>query len=127
MNATTIETKTAHTTKKTVTINGANFSDLNGFYTEMETVMAKHVEWNPIRNLHGLNDLLCGGFGAHKYKEPFTLVWANSLTSQTALDFPSTIKYITDSNFYSEQKVQPLYNILVDIIKSHSHIELVLA
>jgi len=115
------------TQNKTLSINGQNFSDLNGFYTEMESVMTKNLEWKPIRNLHGLHDLLSGGFGALSYKEPFTLIWVNSEISQSALDFPSTIKFTDDLTSHTKHKTQALFNVLVDIIKSHPHIELVLA
>ena len=115
------------TQNKTISINGENFYDLDSFYAEMKNVMAKDLEWNPSRNLHGLHDLLSGGFGALSYKEPFTLIWVNSEISQSALDFPSAIKFTDDLTSHTKHKTQALFNVLIDIIKSHPHIELVLA
>jgi RNAse (barnase) inhibitor barstar len=126
--------KQAKNMKKTITIDGNNFSDLNGFYTELESAMHKNIDWEVSRNLYALNDLLGGGFGVNDFKEPFTLVWKNSLKSKMDLDFPATIKYMADTKPSNSDlqleimpKAEPLFVILVNIIKTHPHIELVLA
>ncbi|HXU28848.1 MAG TPA: Barstar (barnase inhibitor) [Bacteroidia bacterium] len=120
--------------KKTITLNANNFSDLAGFCNELKNLMVKSDEFKIDARLHLINDILCGGLGVHNYKEPITLVWQNSQKSQADLDFPSTIKHTEDSHFTNPQlqapapkKVQPLFNVLVDIIQAQHHIELVLA
>jgi RNAse (barnase) inhibitor barstar len=129
----TTMTKPANTPKKNLTINGNNFSDLAGFYAELENTFIKNNDIKFGRNLLALNDLLVGGFGVTAYNEPFTLIWTNSLKSQTDLDFPASIKFVSDKSVSPQpetttpHKTETLFNILVGIIQKHKHIELVLA
>ena len=120
--------------KKNITINGNNFSDLKGFYTEIENVLSKHIDWKSQKNVLNLNDILRGGFGVHNSEEPITLIWENSEKSKTDLDFPATIKLLVDDNFTNPElelntpkKIEPLFTILTNIIKAHKHIELIFA
>jgi RNAse (barnase) inhibitor barstar len=127
------KTKPAKNMKKTITIDGNNFFDLDSFYVELENAMQINVDWEVGRTLYALNDLLSGGFGMQAYREPYTLVWKHSLRSKMELDFPATIKYIADAQTTNPElepvspKAEPLFIILVNIIKTHQHIELVLA
>lgn len=100
--------------KLVLTIDGSNFSDMEGFYNEMDRVLTKDIDWQTGRNLNALNDLLRGGFGVHDYEEGFTLIWENSTKSQ--IDFQGSFSGDTASMFEK----------LVAIIHDHQHIELIL-
>ncbi len=97
------------TLKKTVTINGRNFSTSEGFYIEVDNVLTKELDWKTGHNLNAFNDLLRGGFGVHEYEEPIKIVWANSEKSKKDLSA------IIDG--------QTFYQIVVDIIREHAHVE----
>ena len=71
--------------KLVLTIDGLNFSDLEGFYDEIDRVLTKDLDWKTGHNLNAFNDLLRGGFGVHDYEEPFILIWKNSAKSKLEL------------------------------------------
>lgn len=89
--------------KKTIYINGDNFTDLEGFYTETDRVLTRNLGWQTGHNPDALSDLLRGGFGVYEYEEPVTIVWENFDQSVAALG-------------------QPLINTILEIITSHDHI-----
>ena len=62
---------------KIFTIDGNNFSDLEGFYNEIDKILTKDLNWKTGHNLDAYNDLLRGGFGVHEYEEPIVLRWIN--------------------------------------------------
>ena len=99
------------TTKKTIVIKGDTFSTLEGFYTEIDNILTKDLDWKTGHNLDAFNDLLRGGFGVHDYYEPIKLIWQNSHKSKSDLN---TLK-----------NGQAIYQILVDIIKDQDHIEFI--
>ena len=70
---------------KTMVLDGNRFSDLEGFYTEMDLLLTKNLTWKTGHNLDALNDLLRGGFGVHEYEEPITLRWINYNKSKKKL------------------------------------------
>ena len=43
---------------KTFTIDGNNFSDLEGFYDEIDKILTKDLEWKTGHNLDAYNDFL---------------------------------------------------------------------
>lgn len=90
--------------KKTIIINGENFSELATFYLETDKVLSKDLDWQTGRNLDAFSDLLEGGFGVHEYKEPIKLIWKGF--SKSKLDLG---KKLADK--------------LVRIIEEHDHIE----
>lgn len=73
--------------KKTIIINGENFSDLESFYDEIDKVLTKNLTWQTGHNLDAFNDLLRGGFGVYEYKEPINLIWKNTLKSKADLGY----------------------------------------
>lgn len=95
--------------KKTLTIDGKNFSNLEGFYDEIDRVLTKDLDWKTGHNLNALNDLLRGGFGVFEYEEPITLIWKNFNKSKKDLNQIKDGKSILD--------------LLIEIISEHSHIE----
>lgn len=70
---------------KTFMIDGNHFSDLEGFFTEIEKILTKNLDWKTGHNLDAYNDLLRGGFGAHEYEEPIVLKWLNYEKSKREL------------------------------------------
>lgn len=71
--------------KKTITINGDNFSDLETFFDEIDNVLTKDLDWKTGHNLNAFNDLLRGGFGIYEYEEPVKIVWTNFSYSRKTL------------------------------------------
>ena len=49
------------------TIDGRRFSNMAGFYDEVEQVFICGLDWKIGRNLNAFNDILRGGFGRHEY------------------------------------------------------------
>ena len=62
---------------KTFILDGNNFSDMEGFYSEIDKLLTKNLEWKTGHNLNAFNDLLRGGFNVHEYNEPITIRWIN--------------------------------------------------
>lgn len=89
--------------KKTIIIDGNNFSDLTSFYDEIDKVLTKDLAWQTGHNLDAFNDLLRGGFGIYEFNEPIIIIWKNFKKSKSDLGVR-----LTDT--------------LVDIISDHKHI-----
>lgn len=58
-------------------LDGNKFCDLEGFYTEIDKLLTKDLDWKTGHNLAAFNDLLRGGFGAHEYGEEIIVKWVN--------------------------------------------------
>ena len=72
-------------TMKTFILDGNNFTDIEGFYNEIDKLLTKNLEWKTGHNLNAFNDLLRGGFGVHEYEEPIIIRWINFNKSKKAL------------------------------------------
>lgn len=70
---------------KTFILDGNNFSDMEGFYDEIDRLLTKDLKWQTGHNLNAFNDLLRGGFGVHEYEEPITIRWVNYAKSKKDL------------------------------------------
>lgn len=90
-----------------VVIDGINFDNLEGFYSEIEVNLTKGLDFRIGRNLNAFNDILWGGFGVHEYEEPLRIIWRNIDKSRKDL------------------KTDDLFRALIEIIREHSHIDLV--
>ena len=62
---------------KTFILDGNNFSNMEGFYREIDKLLTKNLRWKTGHNLNAFNDLLRGGFNVHEYNEPITIRWIN--------------------------------------------------
>ncbi len=125
---------------KEIIIDGNLFFDLEGFFNEIDNIFTKDLDWQTGHNLDAFNDLLRGGFGVHGYGEPIKIIWLNGLKSKSDFGFDSTIKYLTNKistcNPINVENVKAdlekakihqgktLFEIIIEIIKGHSHIEL---
>ncbi len=90
--------------RQTILINGANISERQSFYDEIDRILTKDLDWQTGHNLNAFNDLLMGGFGVFEYEEPIKLIWT---------DFSNCKQRLGDK----------LTTILIEIIQSHEHVE----
>ena len=95
------------TTKPTFRIDGARFSDLEGFYDEIEKRVLRGERWG--RNLDAFNDILAGEFGP--LPREFRLEWVNSGLSQVRLP----------------QSGKGSFAQLLEMIRDHSNVDLLLS
>ena len=70
---------------KTFILDGNCFSDIDGFYDQIDKLLTKNLQWKTGHNLNAFNDLLCGGFGVHEYSESITIKWINYSKSKKDL------------------------------------------
>ena len=61
--------------REVFTIDGRRFSNMAGFYDEVERVFTFGLDWKMGRNLNAFNDILRGGFGRHEYGQPIHIRW----------------------------------------------------
>ena len=62
--------------KKKFIINGKKFSDMTGFYNEVQLVLTKKFMGFG-KNLDAFDDILYGGFGKFDENEEIVLIWKN--------------------------------------------------
>lgn len=125
-----------------IVIHGGHFSSLDGFYEEVSKVLMKDRDWE-VGTLDGFDDILYGGFGVFENKEKIEILWKESQKSKEELGLETTKVFyetkikqgkpfnvelaqqkLTD---LTEGKGQTLFDILVEIIESHTNITLTLA
>ena len=127
---------------KTIVINGVLIHDIVSFYKEVNGVFMQTENWQLAESLDAFNDLLYGSYGIIKDAEPLILVWKNHEQSRAALGKAATMAYYekklyAGSPFNQEliaQKLSELrddkgltyFDILIEIIKDHKNITLVL-
>jgi RNAse (barnase) inhibitor barstar len=128
--------------KREIILDGNNFSSLAEFYDEIQNKLTSGLDGEIGRNLDAFNDVLIGGFGVYEYGEIFKLLWKNSEKSKKDLGFAETIKYLerklkichpTNISFVTNDLEEAkkgngktLFEIIVDIIHEHTHVELTL-
>lgn len=126
---------------KKLEIDGGRFSNLKGFYDEVERGLTIGLEWKIGRNLDAFDDVLEGGFGMHDYGEDIELIWTNSERSKLKLGYEETVKYLQDKlgkchptakeklyknwNWQKNGIGKTLFEIIVEMIKEHNHIKLI--
>ncbi len=125
--------------RKTIVIDSSTFNDLEGFYTEIDRLLTKNLSWKTGHNFNALNDLLRGGFGVYEYEEPVIIIWKNTIKSKVDLGYKATIKHYENILFNchptnrdsikqflesaKQHQGDTLFDIIVEIIKEHDHIE----
>lgn len=130
------------TQKKEFIIDGSMFSTLKGFYDEVERVLCPNINFKWGRNLDGFNDILCGGFRSFEYDEAIDLIWKHSEKSRDDLGYDETVRYFkkclwrcyfsnrpeikNNMKMAKEGRGQTIFDMLIEIIKDHSHINLTL-
>jgi RNAse (barnase) inhibitor barstar len=121
--------------KQRYEIDGAAFKDLDGFYDEFSRKVILGAKWG--RNLDAFDDALSGGFGTPP--GGFTLAWRNSALSRTRLGHSEYAKLVEQrlQKYKSERSLADLaaaragsgptvYDLLLEIIRGHEDVELVL-
>ncbi len=122
-----------------IVIHGGHFSSLGGFYEEASSVLMKNTDWK-VGTLDGFNDILYGGFGIIEGKEEFEIIWKESEKSKEDLGYEATREFYENKirqgkpfnieliqqklDELIEGKGQTLFEILVEIIESHTNITL---
>lgn len=91
----------------TFRIDGSAFADLEGFYDEVERALLWGAPWG--RNLDAFNDILRGEFGPLPLR--FRIIWELSDVSRDRLG-------MSGKGSFAE---------LLEIIRDHDNVELVLA
>ncbi|KYH07096.1 MULTISPECIES: hypothetical protein [Chryseobacterium] len=128
-------------TRKMIVIHGGHFSSLGGFYEEASNVLMKDTDWK-VGTLDGFDDILYGGFGVIEGKEKIEIIWKEAEKSKEDLGFKATREFYENKirqgkpfnteliqqklNELTEGKGQTLFEILVEIIESHTNITLTL-
>lgn len=126
-------------TRSLIILNAQDFNDLDGFYTTIYSMMDHYEDWKPAHNLDAFNDMLYSGFG----KDPVKLIWEQSAKSRADLGLQATRDFYQhkidhgkpyNTDWANKQlealnsgEGATLFAILVEIISSHRHIELVLS
>ncbi len=119
--------------KKMTVINGGHFSDLEGFYEEVSELFMKDEDWK-VGTLDGFDDIL--------YGVDSDITWKDSQKSKEDLGFdltkefyenkirigkPFNMEFIQNKlNDLVAGNGQTLFEILVEILKSHQNINLIL-
>ena len=129
-----MEWNTSNNNKKKMTvINGGHFSDLEGFYNEVSELFMKDEDWI-VGTLDGFDDIL--------YGIDSDITWKDSEKSKKDLGFDLTKKFYENKirigkpfnveliqqklDDLIDGKGQTLFEILVEILKSHQNINLIL-
>lgn len=124
-----------------IVIHGGHFSSLNGFYEEVSGALMKDTDWK-VGTLDGFDDILYGGFGVFENQEEVEIVWKESQKSKEDLGLIATQEFYENKirqgkpfnvelaqqklNDLIDGKGQTLFDILIEIIESHTDITLIL-
>ncbi|MBR6207974.1 MAG: phosphatase PAP2 family protein [Oscillospiraceae bacterium] len=76
--------------REELVIDGDNFSDLRGFYAEIDRLFRPET---PTCGLDALNDVLRGGLGGKTTGEPVVIRWVHADKSREDLGYETTAKY----------------------------------
>lgn len=79
---------------KVFILDGNKFSNIEGFYNEIDALLTKDLNWKTGHNLDAFNDLLRGGFGVHELNEPITIKWINYNKSKKDLGDKTILKIL---------------------------------
>lgn len=117
--------------KPVVTIDGADFTSLEGFFDEFERRAMKGQAW--CRNLDAFNDVLRGGLGTPQ--GGFLLVWRHHALSRHRLGYAETTRELRrmlatgdphnematrrDIAAAASHQGSTVYDWLLDIIRAH--------
>lgn len=126
---------------KNIIIEGKNISDINTFYKEINRILMQNEDWDISTSLDAFNDLLYGGFGEIKGKEPLLLIWKNFEKNKKSLGLKTTKAFYEsklnapdrhNTDFVKEKitalecgQGQTYFEIILEIISDHSNIKLV--
>jgi len=126
--------------RKSLTIEGGAINDIASFYDEINRVFMTGETWRLGQSLDALDDLLHGGFGAIEGREPVTIRWRDIEHCKAALGLAVTKSFYLSKlerpELFNRELIQskiaeletgagPTYfDIILEILSSHSNIEL---
>ena len=87
---------------KRILIDGKNFSNQEEFYTEIDRLLTRNLDWKTGHNLDAFADLLCGGFGFHEYGEKLEIIWSDAKKSKSDLGtkfFETVVEIMNESDY----------------------------
>jgi len=127
--------------KKEIQIDGAKIQDLTSLYNEFNDKLMPNEDWELGESLDALDDLLYGGFGEINGNEAIRLVWTDFERMKEFFGYDFTLNFYQNKLKYPEifnkdlikNSIDELQNgngktyfeIILEIIESHSNIELV--
>lgn len=79
--------------RRTITIDGTNFSNIEEFYDEIDRLLTKNLTWKTGHNMDAFHDLLRGGFGVHEYGEGIEFYWVHADKSRQDFGYEATVSY----------------------------------
>ncbi|RZM35191.1 MAG: ribonuclease inhibitor [Sphingomonas sp.] len=128
---------------KTLTIIGCGIHDIASFYAEINRVFMAGEDWRLGESLDGLDDMLRGGYGAIKGREPITLVWRDIAVARSSLGLEATRAFLQSKlerpDVYDAERIgrqisrleggtgQTYFEIILEIIAGHPNIRFVAA
>ncbi|WP_218585502.1 MULTISPECIES: barstar family protein [Pseudomonas] len=81
---------------KTLTLLGSSIHDIPSFYAEINRVFMAGEDWALGHSLDALDDMLYGGYGAIRSKEPIRLVWQGLAQSRASLGLSATRTFLNE-------------------------------
>ena len=128
---------------RTLTIIGCGIHDIPAFYAEINRVFMAGEDWTLGESLDGLDDMLRGGYGAIKGREPITLVWQDIAVARCSLGVKATRAFLQAKlerpDLYDAERIgrqisqlesgtgQTYFETILEIIAEHPNIHLVSA
>lgn len=127
--------------KKKIQIDGSKIQDLTSLYKEFNDKLMPNEDWELGESLDALDDLLYGGFGEINGNEAIRFVWIDFERMKELFGYDFTLNFYQNKLKYPEifnkeliqNSIEELQNgngktyfeIILEIIESHSNIELV--
>ena len=127
--------------KKEIQIDGSKIQDLTSLYKEFNDKLMPNEDWELGESLDALDDLLYGGFGEINGNEAVRFVWTDFERMRELFGYNFTLNFYQNKLQYPEvfnidliqNSIDELQNgngktyfeIILEIIESHSNIELV--
>ena len=127
--------------KKEIQIDGSKIQDLTSLYKEFDDKLMPNEDWELGESLDALDDLLYGGFGEINGNEAIRFVWTDFERMKELFGYDFTLNFYQNKLKYPEvfnveliqNSIEELQNgngktyfeIILEIIESHSNIELV--
>lgn len=119
-------------------LDGRRTTTLQAFYDEIGQILLSGMRWG--ENLDALDEILDGDYGP--LPKTFRIVWRNAKAAQVALGYPETVCQLNQRlrdchptvliktawalRAALREQGPTVYDWLVDLIRKHSNVELVL-
>ena len=127
--------------KKEIQIDGSKIQDLTSLYKEFNDKLMPNEDWELGESLDALDDVIYGGFGEINGNEAIRFVWTDFERMKELFGYDFTLNFYQNKLKYPEvfnveliqNSIEELQNgngktyfeIILEIIESHSNIELV--